>query len=83
MQKVRASEQGVEYAVGLLCRFGAARPHSRAPEALTAWLNYWTSPERGLCRNIRHRGNHKYVWRLSRRVRLPPGLPYPKHPDLS
>lgn len=32
-------------------------------------------------RQVRHRGNHKYAWALSRRVRLPPGLLYPKQVD--
>ena len=34
-----------------------------------------------LCRPLRHRGNYKYAWALGRRVRLPPGLPYPKQTD--
>jgi hypothetical protein len=82
MQKVRAGEKGVGYAVALLCRFGAASPASWEPDELTAWLRHWTHPSQGLCRDVRHRGNHKYAWSLSRWVCLPPGLAYPKQPDL-
>jgi hypothetical protein len=82
MQKVRASEKGVGYVVRQLSRFGATAPVSWAPEELTAWLNHWTDPAQGLCRHVHHRGNHKYAWSLSRWVRLPRGLPYPKHLDL-
>jgi hypothetical protein len=82
MQKVRARECGVAYVVRLLCGFGAAPPASWEPDALASWLRDWTDPARGLCRHARHRGNHKYVWRLHRAVRLPAGLPYPKYPDL-
>jgi hypothetical protein len=82
MQKVRSGEKGVGYAVALLCRFGAVRPACREPDELAAWLRHWTDPARGLCRDVRHRGNHKYAWGLSRRVRLPRGLAYPRQPDL-
>jgi hypothetical protein len=77
-QKVRAADRGVRYAVRQLVACGAEPPLSWVPAALTAWLLQW---KRRLCRPVRHRGNHKYAWRLSRRVRLPPGLPYPKQLD--
>jgi hypothetical protein len=83
MQKVRARECSVEYVVRQLCGFGASHPGSWEPEDLATWLNHWTDPERGLCRHVRHLGNHKYAWSLSRWVPLPAGLPYPKQPDLS
>jgi hypothetical protein len=81
-QKVRARERGVGYAVRLLCAFGAAQPTSWEPEDLTTWLNHWTDPAQGVCRNVRHLGNHKYAWALSRQVRLPAGRSYPTRPDL-
>ena len=48
------------------------------PVTLAAWLRAWKGR---LCRAVRHRGCHKYAWPLHRRVRLPPGLPYPKQID--
>jgi hypothetical protein len=77
-QKVRAAERGVAYAVRRLVGCGAAPPRSHDPAELTGWLRLWKGR---LCRRLRHRGNHKYAWALSRRVRLPPGLPYPKQVD--
>ena len=77
-QKVRAMDRGVRYAVRQLTDWGAEAPRSWEPGALTAWLQEWKAR---LCRTVRHRGNHKYAWRLCRRVRPPPGLPYPKQID--
>jgi hypothetical protein len=77
-QKVRAADRGVRYAVGQLVACGAEPPRSWRPAALTAWLWEWKGR---LCRTVRHRGNHKYAWPLGRRVRRPPGLPYPKQID--
>jgi hypothetical protein len=77
-QKVRAAERGVRYAVALLVGQGAQPPCSEEPEELAAWLRQWKAR---LCRRVRHRGNHRYAWPLSRHVRLPPGLPYPKQVD--
>jgi hypothetical protein len=77
-QKVRSADRGVGYAVGQLVRWGAEPPGSYAPEQLRAWLREWKGR---LCRAVRHRGNHKYAWPLHRRVRLPPGLPYPRQVD--
>jgi hypothetical protein len=77
-QKVRSADRGLRYAVALLLEQGAESPHSEDPEALTAWLRQWKAR---LCCRVRHRGNHKYAWALSRQVRLSPGLPYPKQVD--
>jgi hypothetical protein len=77
-QKVRSADRGLGYAVGLLVGQGAEPPASDDPDLLTAWLRSWKAR---LCRRVRHRGNHKYAWVLSRHVRLPSGLPYPKQLD--
>ena len=77
-QKVRAGEKGVRYAVGRLVACGAEPPLPFDPDHLSAWLRRW---KLRLCRAVRHRGNHRYAWPASRRVRLPPGLPYPRQVD--
>lgn len=77
-QKVRTADRGVRYSVQQLVQCGAASPESYDPEVLGPWLRQW---KRRLCRRFRHRGNHKYAWPLSRKVRLPAGLPYPKQID--
>jgi hypothetical protein len=77
-QKVRSADRGVRYAVALLVGQGAEPPRSDDPVDLAAWLRSWKAR---LCRQVRHRGNHKYAWPVSRQVRLPPGLPYPKQVD--
>jgi hypothetical protein len=77
-QKVRSADRGLRYAVTLLVRQGAEPPASDDAASLAAWLGHWKAR---LCRPMRHRGNHRYAWRLGRRVRLPPGLPYPKQVD--
>jgi hypothetical protein len=77
-QKVRSAERGVAYAVRRLVVCGAVPPVSYEPALLRPWLQEWRTR---LCRLVRHRGNHKYAWALSRRVQLPRGLPYPKQVD--
>ncbi|MCX5097649.1 hypothetical protein OOK36_55435 [Streptomyces sp. NBC_00365] len=83
-QKVRRQEQGHEYAERLLLGLGAAP--MRAGADPRAW---WEALEAVGARNLRHRGVHRYVYRLgkSRRKResirlgLSAGDPYPKVPD--
>jgi hypothetical protein len=77
-QKVRSADQGVRYAVARLVACGAEPPSSFEPAFLAAWLGQWKAR---LCHAVRHCGNHKYAWALGRRVRLPPGRPYPKQLD--
>jgi hypothetical protein len=77
-QKVRAAERGVAYAVRQLVDAGAAPPASSRSAYLRTWLREWKAR---LCRTLRHLGNHRYAWALSRRVSLPPGHPYPKQID--
>ncbi|MEV7775380.1 hypothetical protein [Kitasatospora sp. NPDC086791] len=86
-QKVRRQEQGCEYVQERLARLGASP--LRAGTDPRAWLRR-ALDEVG-ARTVRHRGAHRYVFRLgaTRRereaVRLGvPALPaYPKRPDLA
>jgi hypothetical protein len=79
IQKVRGREQGWQYAVAQLVRHGADPDADFAEEgARRAWLARWLAL---LTRPLRHWGNHRYAWTLSSRVKLPPGLPYPKQVD--
>ena len=77
-QKVRSADQGVRYAVNQLVACGAEPPRCYEENHLRGWLWHWKTR---LCRPLRHHGNHRYAWPLSRRVRLPRGLPYPKQVD--
>ncbi len=75
LSKLRNGERGWRYTADILERFGATPLDPDEDRA--DWARAWTD----LCtRKLRHRGNHKYVWALSRRVRkhLPESLPYPK-----
>lgn len=73
MQKIRSGERGWRYSAAILEQLGA----DRCPETdRAAWLREWAAR---LTRTVRHPGNHKYAWRLQRRVALV-GVPqsYPK-----
>lgn len=76
--KIRRRERGWRYAVDDLIAAGAAPPERTASaEDLATWL----ARELPLItRPMRHRGNHRYLFALSRAVRrrLPDGQPYPK-----
>lgn len=84
-QKVRQQERGYEHVERMLTGLGASIP--RAGQDPAEWLREALG-EIG-ARRMRHRGVHRYVFRLGRnhrerdRVRLghPAVLPYPKHPD--
>ncbi|MFI1765309.1 hypothetical protein ACH41H_25065 [Streptomyces sp. NPDC020800] len=84
-QKIRKQEQGHRYCEEKLIRFGATVP--RAGANPTEWLRDALADIGA--RRIRHRGPHRYVFRLpsTRRereaIRLgdPPLAAYPKHPD--
>jgi hypothetical protein len=63
-----------------LVRFGADPLPAEAPaEVALTWLRLWRAR---LTRPMRHRGNFRYVWALSKRYRCEieklPRLPYPK-----
>jgi hypothetical protein len=86
--KIKALEKGWEYAARQLVAYGA-RPLElevdwRAAgdgerKRAAAWVLHWR--ER-LTQPLRHPGNHRYVWGLTRTMRrhLPAALPYPEPP---
>ncbi|WP_314223661.1 Mom family adenine methylcarbamoylation protein [Streptomyces zaehneri] len=84
-QKIRRQEQGHQYAEAQLIALGAPVPRAGCNPAV--WLREALVAVGA--RNVRHRGAHRYVWRLgrSRREReqiklgLPAQRPYPKQPD--
>lgn len=75
--KLRGGEIGAQRPIVQLVRFGATPP--RSDEDPIAWLKYWRGK---ICRTMRHRGCHRYLWTLSRRDRwllaAHEALPYPK-----
>lgn len=73
ISKVRAGERGWRYVVAQLVEAGAPPLDGD----LRAWLPRALA---AATRGVRHPGNHKYAWTLSRRDRrhLPASLPYPK-----
>ncbi|MEV6048697.1 hypothetical protein [Streptomyces xanthochromogenes] len=84
-QKIRRREQGHEYAVAQLRVLGAPRPQPGCDPAV--WLREALTSVGA--RNVRHRGAHRYVFRLGRtrrereeiRVEVPVLRSYPKQPD--
>ncbi|MFF6642286.1 hypothetical protein ACFY83_34330 [Streptomyces althioticus] len=84
-QKIRCQEQGHEYAAAQLVTLGAPRPRPGCDPAL--WLREALSAVGA--RNVRHRGAHRWVFRLGRtrreREEIKLGIaslrPYPKRPD--
>ncbi|WP_033355045.1 hypothetical protein [Kitasatospora aureofaciens] len=84
-QKVRSQEQGHEYVENLLIGMGAPAP--RAGVNPTSWLREALVAVGA--RKVRHRGAHRYVFRLGRnrrereriRLGLPILWPYPKSRD--
>lgn len=74
--KIRTGERGARYATAQLVAAGA-RPPSQG-EDLAAW---YRAEIARITRTQRHRGNHRYVWALSRashRDLAASSLPYPK-----
>ena len=72
LQKIRSGEQGWRYSASILERFGA----DACPEdERTQWLRTWL-PQ--LTRSLRHPGNHKYAWIISRERVMLDRLAYPK-----
>lgn len=75
-QKIRAGHRGWRAGVAVLEGFGAESLAPDAPaEDRRAWLAQWLGT---LTRPLRHPGNHKYAWSLSRAIALPAGLAFPK-----
>lgn len=77
-QKIRARERGWRYSASVLERLGADVLGPQ--EDAGAWLRLWLPR---LTRTLRHPGNHRYAWALSRRIRrhLPESQTYPKQLD--
>ena len=80
--KIESGDTGWAYAVRQLVRAGAKVPHCLARDApdlteLSLWVNHWLPR---LSRRVKHPGNHKYAFGLSKREKkkLPDGLDYPK-----
>jgi len=76
--KIARREQGCDYAVAQLVRWGAEALQD--DEDALGWLRTWR--ER-LTRPMRHGGNHRYLWALDKRQRRAvldhkPALAYPK-----
>ncbi|WP_053084676.1 hypothetical protein [Streptomyces viridochromogenes] len=84
-QKIRRQEQGHQYAEAQLIALGALVPRAGCNPAV--WLREALVAVGA--RNVRHRGAHRYVWRLGRNRRereqiklgLPAQRPYPKQRD--
>lgn len=72
--KIRNREQGWEYSARILQSFGADAVWEHAHGE---WLRHWLAI---VTRPLRHGGNHRYIWGLTRAVRrmLPRSQAYPK-----
>lgn len=73
LSKLRLQDKGWRYVVELLLRHGAPAPAGD-------WREWCALAIENVSRTFRHRGNHRYIWSLDRRLRqhLPASLPYPK-----
>ncbi len=76
ISKIRSMDRGWRYSAEILERHGAPRfDESNNRE----WLD---SALKKYCRRLRHRGNHKYAWALSRSMtKHLNGMAYPKERD--
>lgn len=73
LSKLRLRDRGYRYVVDLLVAHGAPSPSGD-------WRTWCAAAVRSVSRPYRHRGTHRYVWALDRRLRrhLPKGVAYPK-----
>lgn len=73
LSKLRLRDRGWRYVVDQLVQHGAPAPEGD-------WREWVTRAVSQVSRTFRHRGTHRYVWSLDRRLRrhLPASLPYPK-----
>jgi len=77
--KLRKLEKGWSTVVDRLVSFGATPLTDWSDRAeRCAWLDTWRAK---LTRPMAHPGNHRYLWRLNRRVRLPVGRERPTTPE--
>lgn len=79
ISKIRAKDVGWEYSVGMLVDRGAAEPWGTTAQELSEWL---TVQLKALTRLQRHKGNHRYAWRL-KGARMRSTEPYPKMLDVA
>lgn len=83
ISKIRACDTGWKYGVDLLTRAGATQPnpawftHDTHRIERLEWLKLALQ---SVTRSIRHTGNHKYLFGLTKQVKrhLPSSLPYPR-----
>ena len=75
LAKIRKRDRGHRYAAAALERYGA--DPLRDDEDARAWVQRWVG---ALTRPLRHVGNHKYGWGLTRveKKHMPVSLPFPK-----
>lgn len=91
MSKIRSLDRGWRYAVQQLVDAGATAPlreltaiDEGRPADLGPWLISQLNHRIG--RRVKHRGNHRYLWALDRKIRrsieaMASGQPYPKERD--
>ena len=79
LAKLKSGDRGWRYVAKQLVSYGATPPPD-TQAARVKWASTWTSK---LVRRVRHGGNLKYAWGLTRNVRraLPDSKPYPKSSD--
>lgn len=65
MSKIRSRDRGYRYAIDQLVRHGANRPLDLGQD-LGAWL---AAELPRVARRVKHRGNHRYLWALDKRLR--------------
>ena len=77
LSKLRLRERGWRYVVELLVQHGAPAPEGD-------WRAWVALAVNAVSRTFRHKGTHRYVWAIDRRLRrrLPDALPYPKWTEL-
>lgn len=75
LTKIRQQKRGHEYARALLEEAsGTTQADDESPKV-------WVKRALGELRQVKHPGNHTYVWGLARGVKLPRGKSYPKQVD--
>ena len=77
LSKLRSRERGWHYVMELLVRYGAPFPSGD-------WREWVRSAVGAVSTPYRHRGTHRYVWALDRKLRphLPEAKAYPKQVEL-
>lgn len=76
LTKLRLQERGWAYVLELLLRHGA-------PEPRGDWRTWCRRAVELVSRPVRHRGNHRYVWALDRRVRPLVPVTWQAHPKMA